>query len=85
MRMKLMLIAPMFLIFGFGPKIESVKCSTPRNCVVRLNKVVTRDTVITVTMKDGKTTPVKIKAGTQDAAFFLHPTSEVYVSAKIGK
>ncbi len=71
------------LIFGFGLKIDSVKCSTARSCVVHLNKIVAADTKVYVKTKDGKTVPVPIKAGTQDAQFFLPDSSEVYASASL--
>ncbi len=69
-------------ILWFGLKIDSVKCSTPRSCVVHVNKPVTKDTTVNVTLKDGTVVPLTLKAGTQDV-FFAPSADYVVGSAKL--
>ncbi len=79
-----MKVFALFLIFGFGStiKIDSVKCSTPRSCVVHVNKPVAKDTTVNVNLTDGATVPLTLKAGTQDV-FFAPPADYVVGSAKL--
>ncbi len=73
------------LIFGFGLKIDSVKCSTPRACTVHVNKTVTKDTTVNVKLNGVKDpVPLTLKAGTQDV-FFAPPADYIVGSASLVK
>lgn len=67
--------------FGMGaPKVQSLSCLTPRVCVVTLDRNVSRETTVWLTLKDGRRIPAPIRKGSRNVQIAL-PDSLAPVTA----
>lgn len=74
-----------FLIFGLGaPKIKTCICNPADTCVVILDRVVKKNTSVTVVAQDRRTVPVTIRTGTKDVMVVLPPGMH-FASVKLTK